>query len=111
MAKRKAEVFKERQAITYAEMQRVPRIILDKVKKDPEGAFYQRMANLIFTAFMLEPFLNHAGKSILKCWSNLEWKLSPLAKFNLITEKLGIEKDDCKLRSRRPLTFSKSGIP
>ena len=96
MAKRKAEVSKERQVNTYAEMRHASRVILDKAKKDPEGAFYQWMASLVFTAFMLEAFLNHIGQRVFKCWSDLERGLSPSEKLNLIVEKLGIEKDDGK---------------
>jgi hypothetical protein len=95
MAKRKAEVSKERQINTYAEMWHASYVMLDKAKKDPEGSYYQLMASLIFTAFTLEAFLNHIGQSIFKCWSDLE-RLSPSRKLNLIAEKLEIEKDDGK---------------
>lgn len=96
MAKRKAKVSRERQVNMYAEMRHASRVILEKAKQDPEGAFYQWMASLVFTAFMLEAFLNHVGQNVFKCWTDLERKLSPLEKLNLITEKLGIEKDDGK---------------
>jgi len=78
-------------------MWHVSYVMLDKAKKNSEGSYYQLMASLIFTAFTLEAFLNHIGQSIFKCWNDLE-QLSPLRKLNLITEKLGIKKDD----SERP---------
>lgn len=95
MAKRKAEVSKERQVNTYTEMWHASYVMLDKAKKAPEGSYYQLMASLIFTAFTLEAFLNHIGQSIFKCWNDLE-QLSPTRKLNLIAEKLEIEKDDGK---------------
>lgn len=102
MAKRKAKVSKERQVNTYAEMWHASHVILEKADKDPEGSFYQVMASLIFTAFMMEAYLNHIGRRIFKCWGNLEW-LSPSSKLNLIAEKLGVEKDEGKRPYR---TFS-----
>ena len=71
--------------------------MLEKAKKDQEGSFYHVMASLIFTAFMMEAYLNHVGPRIFKCWDNLE-RLSPLSKLNLIAEKLGVKKDE----GRRP---------
>lgn len=60
------------------------------------------MASLIFSAFMMEAYLNHLGRRIFKCWGNLGW-LSPSSKLNLIAEKLGVEKDEGKRPYR---TFS-----
>lgn len=90
MAKHKAKVSKERQVNTYAEMRHASRVILEKAEQDPEGSFYQVMASLIFTAFMMEAYLNHIGQLIFKCWNDLEERLSPKSKLNLIAEKLGL---------------------
>ena len=95
VAKRKAEVSKERQINTYAEVWHASYVMLEKAKKDPEGSYYQLMASLVFTAFTLEAFLNHIGQSIFKCWDDLE-QLSPLRKLNLIAETLEIRKDEGK---------------
>ena len=53
------------------------------------------MASLIFTAFMMEAYLNHIGQRIFVCWDDLE-QLSPRKKLNVIAEKLGVEKDEGK---------------
>ena len=53
------------------------------------------MASLVFTAFMIEAYLNHVGPRIFKCWEDVE-RLSPSSKLNLIVEKLGIEKGEGK---------------
>ena len=76
MAKRKAEVSKERQVNTYEETWHASRVMLYKAEKDAEGSYYQLMASLIFTAFTLEAFLNHIGKQIFGCWDDLE-QISP----------------------------------
>jgi hypothetical protein len=89
MAKLKATVSKERQVNTYAVMRHASRVILENAEKDPEGSFYQVMASLIFTAFMMEAYLNHIGQRIFKCWNDLE-RLSHKSKLNLIAEKLGL---------------------
>jgi len=93
MAKRKAKVSKERQVNTYVELWHASHVMLEKAKKDQDGSFYHVMANLIFTAFMMEAYLNHVGLQIFKCWDDLE-RLSPLSKLNLIAEKLGVKKDE-----------------
>lgn len=89
MAKHKARVSKERQVNTYAVMRHASHVILENAEKDPEGSFYQIMASLIFTAFMMEAYLNHIGQRIFKCWNDLE-RLSHESKLNLIAEKLGL---------------------
>lgn len=91
----KAKSSKERRLNTYAEMWHASHVMLDNAKDNPEGSFYQLMASLIFTAFTLEAYLNHIGHNIFKYWKDLE-QLSPKRKLNLITEKLGIERDDSK---------------
>jgi len=93
MVKRKVKVVKTRQVNTYYEMWRVSYWTLHQAEAKFEGSFFQIMASLIFTAFALEAYLNHIGKSIFNCWSDLE-RLSPYAKMNIIAEKLQIEKDD-----------------
>lgn len=98
MAKRKAKVSKERQVSTYVELWHASRVLLEKAKKDQEGSFYPVMASLVFTAFMMEAYLNHVGQRIFECWEDLEQRLSPLSKLSLIAEKLGVKKDE----GRRP---------
>lgn len=71
-------------------MRHASHVILEKAEKDPEGSFYLVMASLIFTAFMVEAYLNHIGQRIFKCWNDLEERLSPKSKLNLIAEKLGL---------------------
>jgi len=92
---RRVKVSRQRQVKTYAELRHASHVMLEKAEKDKEGSFYQVMASLVFTAFMMEAYLNHIGPQIFKCWGDLE-RLSPLSKLDLIAEKLGAEKDDGK---------------
>ncbi len=91
----KANVSKERQVNTYAEIWHASNVMLYKAKEDPNGSYYQLMASLVFTAFTLEAYLNHIGQTIFKCWNDLE-QISPSRKLNVIAEKLEVEKDDGK---------------
>lgn len=92
---KRAKVVKTRQVNTYHEMWRVSYWTMAQAKKEVEGSFFQIMASLIFTAFTLEAYLNHIGKSTFECWDDLE-RLSPFAKINVIAEKLKVKKDDSK---------------
>lgn len=95
MKKRKLKVPKRRQVNMYAELRHASHVLMHQAIKDQSGSFYQVMGSLIFTAFMVEAYLNHVGPHVFKCWCDLE-RLSPLSKLNLIVERLGIEKDDGK---------------
>lgn len=79
----------------YAELRHASHVLLGQAIEGQSGSFYQVMGSLIFTAFMMEAYLNHVGPHVFKCWCDLE-RLSPLSKLNLIVEKLGIDKDDGK---------------
>ena len=93
MEKKKVRVSKSRQVNTYLEMWRVSYWTMRQAEEEVEGSYFQIMASLIYTAFTLEAYLNHIGKQIFGCWDDLE-RLSPRKKLNVITEKLGVEKDD-----------------
>ena len=95
MSKSKVKVVKTRQVNTYNELWRVSYWTMHRAEEEHEGSFFQIMASLIFTAFTLEAYLNHVGKSIFECWDDLE-RLSPSAKINVIAEQLKVKKDDSK---------------
>ena len=97
MAKQKAKVSGERQVYTYSELLHASRVMLHKVTEGQGGSFYNVMASLMFTAFALEAYLNHVGSHLFECWEDLE-RLSPLAKMNLLSERLGIKQHS----ERRP---------
>lgn len=56
------------------------------------------MASLTFIALTMEACLNHVGLSIFECWGDVERRLSPLSKLNLIVEKLAVKRN----KGRRP---------
>lgn len=95
MVKRKVKISREREVKTYVQLCIASHATLEKAKKEGDGSFYQVMASLIFTAFMMEAYLNHIGPHIFKCWGDLE-RLKPSSKLNIVAEKLGIEIDKGK---------------
>lgn len=95
MTKREVKVSREREVNTYSWLRIASHATLEKAKKERDGSFYQVMASLTFTAFMMEAYLNHTGSHIFNCWGDLE-RLSPSSKLNIVAEKLGIEIDEGK---------------
>lgn len=81
--------------IMYAEMWHSSRCLLKQGQENPNGSKHQFRASLIFTAFTLEAFLNHAGSHLYPHWDYLEC-LSPKKKLDLITEHLSIKCDASK---------------
>ena len=95
MVKRRERISRERQVNTYSQLMIASYDALKRAREEPAGSFYQVMASLIFTAFMMEAYLNHTGPHIFNCWGDLE-RLSPSSKLNIVAEKLGIKVDEGK---------------
>src|SRR4030042_2030914 len=93
MKKNKVKVSTERTINTYAELWHASYWIKDKAEKEVEGSFFQIMACLVITAFAFEAYLNHLGKQTFRFWDEIERKLSPINKLNVITEELSITLD------------------
>ncbi|MDH3997767.1 MAG: hypothetical protein OET90_02905 [Desulfuromonadales bacterium] len=81
---------KERTVRTYTEMWHTSDCLLSLGQENPEGSYHQFMGSLVFTAFTLEAYLNHAGEKLFQCWSDLE-RLGPKEKLNVIAEHIGLE--------------------
>jgi hypothetical protein len=90
--KRKVNVRKSRNVITYTEFWHTSYCLLEKGQKNAEGSFHQFMASLVFTAFSFEAYLNHIGPKIFRCWDCLD-RLGPKEKLAIIAEKIGLEVD------------------
>ncbi len=93
--RRKVLIEKRRDVIMYAEMWHSSRCLLRHGQEHPIGSAHQFRASLVFTAFTLEAFLNHAGSHLFRHWHYLE-SLSPKKKLELITEHLAINTDPSK---------------
>ena len=65
--------------------------LLQKGIELPKGCSHQFRASLVFTAFALEAFLNHIGHNLFKCWDDLERRLGPREKLNIIAERLQVD--------------------
>jgi hypothetical protein len=73
----------------YAELWHASHCVLKAAGAEPQGAAWQCLSSIVFTAFTLEAFVNHVGASIFSCWDELE-RLPPWAKLLLISEKLDV---------------------
>lgn len=82
------QISKERKLITYSDFWNTSRFLLENGQRNEQGAYYQFLASLTFSAFTFEAFLNHIGEHLFNSWPDLERKLSHRGKLSLISEKL-----------------------
>jgi len=94
--KLKEKIKIKRKINTYTEMWDCSLYLLEKGQKEKKGSYYQFMASLIFTAFTLESYYNHAGEKIFACWNKIERSLSHTTKLILICDNLNIKIEDSK---------------
>lgn len=58
-----------------------------------EGRYFKYITVMVFSAFCLEAYLNHIGRMYYSKWYELEKKISPRKKLEMILEKLGMSPD------------------
>lgn len=97
---RKAHVVKQRAVNTYAELWHASQCVLDAGILKPQGSSWQFLSSILLTAFTFEAYLNHIGPQIYSEWDSKE-KLSPIDKFEFISELLKVQFPDGK--DKRPL--------
>ena len=90
-SKKQVLVSKKREIKTYTELWHTSYCLLQKGIELPKGCSHQFGASLVFTAFALEAFLNHIGHNLFKCWDELERRLGPREKLNIIAERLQVD--------------------
>ncbi|MBP4049221.1 hypothetical protein J9978_06880 [Chromobacterium violaceum] len=93
------EVKKERQMIMYSELWHASDCVLEKARQSPEGSSWQFLSSILLTAFTFEAYQNHIGPKLFAHWDHLD-RLPPLAKFDLIVDRLEIDVPNAK--SGRP---------
>jgi hypothetical protein len=93
--KRRVNIKKERQVVTYAELWHTSWSLMKQRQSQEEGSFHQFMGSLVFTAFSLEGYLNHIGPRVYVSWDALE-RLAPKEKLDIIAEKIGLPVDYAK---------------
>ncbi|AAQ59809.1 hypothetical protein [Chromobacterium violaceum] len=93
------ETKKERQMIMYAELWHASDCVLEKARQSPEGSSWQFLSSILLTAFAFEAYQNHIGPRLFAHWDHLD-RLPPLAKFDLIIDRLEIDVPNAK--SGRP---------
>lgn len=88
----KVVIEKTRDVRMYAEMWHTSEVLLMNGKENAKGCTHQFRASLVFTAFMLEAYLNHIGKTLFRCWDDLD-RLGPKEKLNVIADRIGLQVD------------------
>jgi hypothetical protein len=84
----KVVVTKSRDVHTYSELWHASDCVLSAGIENPKGSTWQFLSSAVLTAFAFEAYLNHVGPTLFAHWPDLD-RLSPLAKFHLICDKLG----------------------
>lgn len=79
----------KREVRAYVEFWYTSTRLLEMTNEVKQGQYHLVMGSLVFTAFALEAFLNHAGEKVFSCWKDLE-RLSPKEKLNVVSEKIGL---------------------
>ena len=74
---------------TYAYCRIAARDALRQAEKAESGALYFCMMAGVFSAFTVEAFLNHVGRSKVPDWDTKERKLSPSQKLHLLASSRG----------------------
>jgi len=79
---------------THAHLFGAAKRMLDSAKdeKNVRLKFYT-MSSMLFSAITMEAYLNFLGNILLRCWKEIEYKLSPKAKLTLIEEILEVNLD------------------
>jgi hypothetical protein len=88
----------EREIRTYEYLRQASKDAFNKAKRISEGSFFQLMSCLVFSAFAVEAYLNHAGERKINNWSEIE-KNEPLEKLRVMYSYLHLEFDP----SKRPI--------
>lgn len=91
-SKQNVSVVTTREVIGYAAMWHTSKCLLERGQEEVKASYHQFMASLVFTAFTIEAYLNHAGQAIFACWGDLE-RLGPEEKLNVISERLALSVD------------------
>ena len=83
---RDISISRERKVITYSHLWHTANVLYNKSIKEKKGSFHTLLSSIVFSAFTLESFLNHAGKETIPHWDEFE-SLSPKSKLLLIADK------------------------
>ena len=87
---RKAKIAADTDVYTFSYLFIASQEMLIRAKEDEGGRFYSCMATQLFSAFCLEAYLNHLGAEIFPFWGDIERKLGPSEKLQLISHQIGL---------------------
>lgn len=86
----------KRKVHTYAYLHRAVEFHVSAAKETQKGQFYALMSALVFTAFMVEAFLNHVGALKIPNWEKKERRLSQKTRLEAILEAVDLSAADLK---------------
>jgi len=66
---------------------------LENAKSEEDGSFSGFLGCIVFTAFFLEAYLNHAGSELIDSWGSDSERLVPKSKLRLVSESVGFNID------------------
>ncbi len=99
MDRRRLSVSAESTIYTYSLLHSAAEQGIEQAESTEEGAFYNCMSSIMFSAFCIEAYLNHVAPQLLPHWyCAIERSLSVEGKLEIICDRLDIEVDF----SRRP---------
>jgi hypothetical protein len=102
--KSKIKVKAETTSYSYVTLQNAAKYALEAARNSKEGRFFNSLSAMLYSAFSLEAYLNHLGKSEFQNWEKIERYKSPRQKLDMLVEKSGYNPDF----SKRPFdTFEK----
>jgi len=102
--KSKMNVKAETISYSYVTLQNAAKYALETALKSEEGRFFNSLSAMLYSAFSIEAYLNHLGKSEFQNWEKIERHKSPKQKLDMLVEKRGYRPDF----SKRPFdTFDK----
>ena len=100
----KIKVKAETTSFSYVTLLNAAKYSLETARDIEEGSFFNSLTAMTYSAFSLEAYLNHLGKSEIPNWEKIERNKSPKQKMEMLVEKKGYKPDFTK----RPFsTFEK----
>lgn len=86
--------------ITHVYMLIGARHMLELAEASPSGQLYTATASLLYSAFTLEAYFNHLGKTVISEWEQTERKMSKMDKFRRLASKSGLSMTENKRPQR-----------
>ena len=87
--KRKVKVKSNTTVHSFAYLRAAGWRALEEAKQSEKGRFYKCMISQLFSALCLEAYLNHMGNERFPFWEEIDRKLGPKEKLEIISCEIG----------------------